>query len=93
MNEFIDLLPAQQRVDEATWYRGTADAIYQNLDIFARRRARYIVVLAGDHIYKMDYSRHARRPRRQRRATAPSAASRCRARKRSDFGVMAVDER
>lgn len=56
MNEFIDLLPAQQRVDEALWYRGTSDAIYQNIDIVKSYRPEYILVLAGDHIYKMDYS-------------------------------------
>ncbi|PXW98033.1 glucose-1-phosphate adenylyltransferase [Sphaerotilus hippei] len=57
LNEFVDLLPAQQRVDEESWYRGTADAIYQNLDIIRNSRPpEYIVVLAGDHIYKMDYS-------------------------------------
>ena len=56
MNEFVDLLPAQQRVDEESWYRGTADAVYQNQDILAAYRADYIVVLAGDHIYKMNYA-------------------------------------
>jgi glucose-1-phosphate adenylyltransferase len=56
MNEFIDLLPAQQRVSEAHWYRGTADAVYQNLDIIRGYGPEYVVVLAGDHIYKMDYS-------------------------------------
>src|SRR5437868_6022550 len=55
-NEFIDLLPAQQRVNEAYWYRGTADAIYQNIDILRSYAPEYILVLAGDHIYKMDYS-------------------------------------
>ena len=56
LNEMVDLLPAQQRVDEEHWYRGTADAIYQNLDIIQSSRPEYVVVLAGDHIYKMDYS-------------------------------------
>ena len=56
MNEFVDLLPAQQRVDEESWYRGTADAVYQNQDILDGYRAEYVVVLAGDHVYKMDYS-------------------------------------
>jgi len=56
MNEFIDLLPAQQRVSETHWYRGTADAVYQNLDIIRGYNPEYVVVLAGDHIYKMDYS-------------------------------------
>jgi glucose-1-phosphate adenylyltransferase len=52
----VDLLPAQQRVDEEHWYRGTADAIYQNLDIIQSSAPDYVVVLAGDHVYKMDYS-------------------------------------
>ncbi|HQY10220.1 MAG TPA: glucose-1-phosphate adenylyltransferase, partial [Burkholderiaceae bacterium] len=57
MGEFVDLLPAQQRVDDESWYRGTADAIYQNLDIIRNSKPpEFIVVLAGDHIYKMDYS-------------------------------------
>ena len=56
-NEFIDLLPAQQRVDEASWYRGTADAVFQNLDILRSHRAKYVLILAGDHVYKMDYAR------------------------------------
>jgi len=55
-NEFIDLLPAQQRIDELSWYRGTADAVYQNLDILRADRPKYILILAGDHIYKMDYA-------------------------------------
>ena len=57
MNEFVELLPAQQRTDEESWYRGTADAVYQNIDIIRDHQSAYIVVLAGDHIYKMDYSR------------------------------------
>src|SRR5690606_18995767 len=57
MGEFIDLLPAQQRIDETSWYRGTSDAVYQNLDIVRANDPEYIVVLAGDHVYKMDYAR------------------------------------
>ena len=56
LNEFVDLLPAQQRVDESQWYRGTADAVYQNIDILKSYESEYIIILAGDHIYKMDYS-------------------------------------
>ena len=56
LNESVDLLPAQQRVEEQ-WYRGTADAVYQNLDIIRTDNPpEFIVVLAGDHVYKMDYS-------------------------------------
>jgi glucose-1-phosphate adenylyltransferase len=56
MNEFVDLLPAQQRISEEAWYRGTADAVWQNQDIIDGYRADYVVVLAGDHIYKMNYA-------------------------------------
>jgi len=52
--EFIELLPAQQRI-ESSWYEGTADAVYQNLDILRSHNPDYVLVLAGDHIYKMDY--------------------------------------
>jgi glucose-1-phosphate adenylyltransferase len=54
-NESFDILPASQRVSEDQWYAGTADAVYQNLDIIESHDPKYIVVLAGDHIYKMDY--------------------------------------
>lgn len=56
--EFIDLLPAQQRVDESVWYLGTADAVYQNMDIISTHNPKpeYVVVLAGDHVYKMNYA-------------------------------------
>jgi glucose-1-phosphate adenylyltransferase len=52
--EFVHLMPAQQRV-ECSWYQGTADAVYQNIDILRTLNIEYILVLAGDHIYKMDY--------------------------------------
>lgn len=52
--EFVELLPAQQRI-EASWYKGTADAIYQNLDIIRHHAPNFVLVLAGDHVYKMDY--------------------------------------
>ncbi|MBL8597939.1 MAG: glucose-1-phosphate adenylyltransferase [Devosia sp.] len=54
-NESFDVLPASQRVSETQWYEGTADAVYQNMDIIEDYGPRYIVLLAGDHIYKMDY--------------------------------------
>ena len=52
--EFVDLLPAQQRL-ETGWYAGTADAIYQNIDIIRTRNPEFVLILAGDHVYKMDY--------------------------------------
>jgi glucose-1-phosphate adenylyltransferase len=54
LQEFIDVLPAQQRVQDS-WYQGTADAVYQNLDIINMSSPAFILVLAGDHVYKMDY--------------------------------------
>jgi glucose-1-phosphate adenylyltransferase len=55
--EFIDLLPAQQRVDESHWYQGTADAVFQNLDILRSTNPDFILILGGDHVYKMDYGK------------------------------------
>ena len=90
-NEFIDLLPAQQRIDESSWYQGTADAVFQNLDILHSHRPKYILILAGDHIYKMDYANLiADHVARGARCTVgcievPLAEA-------SAFGVMAIDE-
>ncbi|MEX2482031.1 MAG: glucose-1-phosphate adenylyltransferase [Gammaproteobacteria bacterium] len=53
--EFVEVLPAQERDADSSWYQGTADAVYQNLDIIRDHGPRYVLVLAGDHIYKMDY--------------------------------------
>jgi glucose-1-phosphate adenylyltransferase len=53
-NEFVEIWPAQQRIAE-NWYKGTADAVFQNLDIIRNIGAEYVLILAGDHIYKMDY--------------------------------------
>jgi glucose-1-phosphate adenylyltransferase len=54
LDEYIDVLPPQQRLDE-TWYQGTADAIYQNIYTIEKANPKYVLILAGDHIYKMDY--------------------------------------
>ena len=54
-NESFDILPASQRVSESQWYEGTADAVYQNIDIIEAYNPEFMVILAGDHIYKMDY--------------------------------------
>ncbi len=54
--EFVELLPAQQRTEES-WYQGTADAVFQNIDILRRHYADYVLILGGDHVYKMDYSK------------------------------------
>ena len=57
LGEFVELMPAQQRVDETSWYSGTANAVYQNLDIIRNHDPRFVLLLAGDHVYKMDYGR------------------------------------
>ena len=54
LDEFIDVVPPQQRIDEH-WYQGTADAVYQNIYAIEKERPKYVVILAGDHIYKMNY--------------------------------------
>src|SRR5262245_22877233 len=56
-NEGFDILPASQRISEDKWYLGTADAVTQNIDIIESYAPRYIIILAGDHVYKMDYER------------------------------------
>ena len=61
LGEFIEILPPQKRVGEQ-WYQGTADAVYQNLYSIEREAPRYVVVLAGDHVYKMDYRKMLRCP-------------------------------
>ena len=89
-NEFVELLPAQQRTDDESWYRGTADAVYQNIDIVRDHKSDYIVVLAGDHVYKMDYSRmlqfHV-----ERGAQVTVGCIEVPRAEASAFGVMAVD--
>jgi len=57
IGEFVEILPAQQRTMDKRWYKGTADAVYQNVDIIRRHSPDYVLVLGGDHVYTMDYSR------------------------------------
>jgi glucose-1-phosphate adenylyltransferase len=90
MNEMMDLLPAQQRIDEDHWYRGTADAVFQNLDIIASGKPEYIVILAGDHIYKMDYSIMLKDHVEHGAGCTVGCIEVPRA-EASSFGVMAVD--
>jgi len=89
-NDFIELLPAQQRVT-ADWYKGTADAAYQNLDLLRRHAPEYVLVLAGDHVYKMDYARmlveHA-----ARRADMTIACIEVPLAEAMALGVMQVDD-
>lgn len=89
-NESFDILPASQRISEHAWYEGTADAVYQNLDIIASHAPKYMVILAGDHIYKMDYELMLQ----QHVASGADVTIGCLVVKREEakgFGVMAVD--
>ncbi|MFM8518609.1 MAG: glucose-1-phosphate adenylyltransferase [Nevskiaceae bacterium] len=92
LNEFVDVLPAQQRLDEVNWYQGTADAVHQNHDIIQSFRSKYVVILAGDHIYKMNYALaladHVEHGKPCTVACIEVPRSEARA-----FGVMAVDDK
>ncbi len=89
--EYLDLLPAQQRVSEEHWYQGTADAVFQNLDIIRESKSDFVLVLAGDHIYKMDYGKllafHV-----ESKADMTVACLEVPVAEASAFGVMGVDE-
>jgi glucose-1-phosphate adenylyltransferase len=90
-NESFDILPASQRVSETQWYAGTADAVYQNIDIIRDHAPKYMVILAGDHIYKMDYEMMLQ----QHVDSGADATIGCLEAPRSEasgFGVMHVDE-
>lgn len=88
--EMIDIMPAQQNIDETRWYLGTADAVFQNLDVLRRQDAEYVMVLSGDHVYKMDYGRllatHA-----ESGADMTIACLEVPLRDASDFGVLGID--
>src|SRR4051812_42876427 len=89
-NESFDILPASQRVSEDRWYAGTADAIYQNIDIIESIGPRYMVVLAGDHVYKMDYELMLRQHCEQEADVTVGCLEVPRM-EATGFGVMAVD--
>jgi glucose-1-phosphate adenylyltransferase len=90
LGEFVELLPAQQRI-ETSWYTGTADAVYQNLDIIRNHDPKYVLILAGDHVYKMDYGamlmHHI-----DSGADVTVACVEVPVARASEFGVMTVDE-
>jgi len=90
-NESFDILPASQRVSETQWYEGTADAVYQNIDIIESHGPEYMVILAGDHIYKMDYELMLRQHCDQHSDVTIACLEVPRA-EASSFGIMAVDE-
>lgn len=89
-SEFIDVMPAQQQI-EANWYQGTADAVFQNLDALRHNRPEFVLVLSGDHVYKMDYGRllafHVRH-----NADLTVACIEVPIDEARDFGVIGVDE-
>jgi glucose-1-phosphate adenylyltransferase len=90
-NESFDILPASQRVSETMWYVGTADAVYQNIDIIESYGSRFTVVLAGDHIYKMDYEVMLQQHVDQKADVTVGCLEMPRA-ESSGFGIMHIDE-
>jgi glucose-1-phosphate adenylyltransferase len=89
LDEFIDIVPPQQRIDE-NWYQGTADAVYQNIYAIEKERPKYIIILAGDHIYKMDYHPMIQ-AHKERNADLTIGALRVDVESAKEFGVMQVD--
>jgi glucose-1-phosphate adenylyltransferase len=90
LGEFVEILPPQKRVSEH-WYQGTADAVYQNLYSIIREGPRHLIVLSGDHVYKMDYSRMLRF-HRERQAAVTLATIEEPIAEASRFGIIAIDE-
>jgi glucose-1-phosphate adenylyltransferase len=90
LGEFVEILPPQKRVSEH-WYQGTADAVYQNLYSIMRENPRHLVVLSGDHVYKMDYARMLRL-HQERKAAVTLATIEVPIADASRFGIIAVDE-
>lgn len=91
IGEFVEILPAQQRTDKKEWYQGTADALFQNIDIMQRHHPEYVLVLGGDHVYTMDYTEmllyHV-----QTGADVTVGSIEVPAAEASAFGVMSVDK-
>ena len=90
LGEFIDVVPPQQRVDEQ-WYQGTADAVYQNIYRLEQEQPEYVVVLAGDHIYKMNYQHLLDLHQRKDALVTVGALPVRREEAAGQFGVMEVD--
>ncbi|MEM9765772.1 MAG: sugar phosphate nucleotidyltransferase, partial [Pseudomonadota bacterium] len=89
--EQLDILPASQRVDERNWYLGTADAVTQNIDIIEGYEPKFIVILAGDHIYKQDYELMLRQHVESGASVTVGCIEVTKA-EATAFGVMAVDD-
>ena len=90
LGEFIDVVPPQQRIDEH-WYQGTADAVYQNIYTIEKERPKYVVILAGDHIYKMDYAKLVERHIENQADLTVATLRVTRRRGGRQFGVVEVD--
>src|SRR5580704_11051329 len=90
LGEFVEILPPQKRVSEH-WYQGTADAVYQNLYSILHESSRHLIVLSGDHVYKMDYSRMLRF-HQERQAAVTLATIEEPIAEASRFGIVSVDE-
>jgi glucose-1-phosphate adenylyltransferase len=90
LGEFVEILPPQKRVGEH-WYLGTADAVFQNLYSVTRESPRHIIVLSGDHVYKMDYSKMVR-AHRERGAAATLACIEIGTEEAYRFGIVQIDE-
>jgi glucose-1-phosphate adenylyltransferase len=92
LNDYVEVLPPQQRIDE-NWYKGTADAIYQNIYTIEKAEPRYVMILAGDHIYKMDYGEMIRFHIENKADMTVGCLPVPIAEAAGQFGVMQVDER
>ena len=90
LGEFVEILPPQKRVSEH-WYQGTADAVYQNLYSIVQENPQHVIVLSGDHVYKMDYAKMLRF-HKERGAAVTLAAIEIPIQEASRFGVLSVDE-
>ena len=90
LGEFIDVVPPQQRIDEH-WYKGTADAVYQNIYTLEKEQPEYVVILAGDHIYKMDYHQLVE-AHKATGADVTVAALRVKVEEAIHFGIIQVEK-
>lgn len=91
LGEFLDVVPPQQRIDEQ-WYQGTADAVYQNIFVIEKDRPEYVLILAGDHIYKMNYMSMIKF-HKEMEADLTVGALRVDRRQAKEFGVIEVDDK
>ncbi len=89
LHEYIDVLPPQQRIDE-NWYQGTADAVYQNIYSIEKAESDYVLILSGDHIYKMDYA-DLIKDHIESKAVLTIGCIPCSIKEGREFGVMEID--